>query len=269
MEKNILEIFIKKCGTVEKAAKIIGITRETLSAIRNGRSEIKVEDAASIAEYINLHTDKKVHFLDLISDYKKNKLKRVPSGFSYLPFNLKKMLLNDVKHYTKTAYISEELSDLDKARPIIVDENNQLIGNPITYFLHIQDYTKPMIFAWKISLFDLFNNKYETSDLISIFDEIERGYIGIALGNFMGNRQGQRTDLLKNKSESGDELRLKLDEVTGRTDQKIANLLGLTRTQFWQLKKIILHCSDELIEKVRTKQITISAAAKCIPFNER
>ncbi len=269
MEEEILEVLFKRCGSVTQAAKKVGLTRETLSDIRNGRREMKLEDAALIAEYMNLHThtNKKIHFTDLIPRYKKNNLKRVPCGFSYLPFKFKKMFLNDVKHHTKTDWIPDELSDLDKARPIIVDENNQLIANPNTYILHIQN-RKIKINAWQISLSKLIHNKYETSDLINTFDEIERGYIGIALKKFMGNRQGHRSDLLKNKSKSH-ELRLNLDEVTGRTDQIIANLLGFSRTQFRQITNIILHCSDELTEKVRVKKITISAATNCLPFNER
>jgi transcriptional regulator with XRE-family HTH domain len=263
MERNILEDLFKLCGSVTQAAKELGLTREQLSDIRNGRSEIPFNVAAEIANYMNLHTNIKVHFLDLIPHHKKNKLKRVPLD-CYLPFKLRKMFLNDVKHPTKTDWISEELRDLDKARPIIVDENNQLIANPITYFLHIQN-CKVKILAWKISLSDLAQGKYEVSDLISIFDQIERGSIGIALGNFIGKRQGQRTDLFRNKKQCAEyEHRLKLDEVTGRTDQRIADLLGLTRTQYRQLKKIILHGSDELIEKVRAKQITISAAASYV-----
>ena len=89
---------------------------------------------------------------------------------------------------------------------------------------------------------------------------IERGYIGIGLENFIGNRQGRRTDLFKNKNQSEYELRLKLDNVTGRTDQFIANLLSLTRTQYRQLRKIIRHESDKLIEQVRNKEIPLFRA---------
>ncbi len=263
MKREILEDFIKHSRSVEKAAKLIGLTREKLSAIRNGRNEMKVESALLIAEYMDKCMNIKIHFLDLLSPYKKNTLKKTKIIFNDPHITLSKIFLSDVKHHTKTQWISEELCNLDKARPIIIDENNQLVANPITYFLHIQN-QKTTIRVYKISLSDLVQEKYEVSYLTSIFDEIERGSIGIALGNFIGNRQGRRTDLFKNKNQSEYELRLKLDEVTGRTDQLIANLLGLTRTQYRQLKKIILHGIDEYIEKVRAKQITISAAANYI-----
>lgn len=263
MQREKLEDFIKHCGSVEKAAKKIQITREKLSAIRNGRNKIKLESAILIAEYLDKCMDIKVNFLDLLSPYEKNRLKRVRFNLNDSLLTLSKMFLHDVKHHTKTEWISEEFSDLDKARPIVIDENNQLIGNPITYFLHIQN-QKTTIPAWKISLFDLMQGKYDASYLISIFDVIERGYIGIGLENFIGNRQGRRTDLFKEKNQSEYELRLKLDEVTGRTDQFIANLLGLTRTQYRQLKKIILHGSDELIEKVRNKKMALFRAASIV-----
>jgi plasmid maintenance system antidote protein VapI len=250
MQREKLENFIKHCGSVEKAAKIIQIKREQLSAIRNGRNQMEVGSALLIAEYLDKCMDIKVNFLDLLSPYKKNRLKRVRFNLNDSLLTLSKMFLHDVKHHTKTDWISEELSDLDKARPIIVDEKNRLIGNHITYFLHIQN-KKTTLPAWKVSL----------SYLISIFDLIELGYIGISLENLIGNRQGRRTDLFKNKNQSEYELRLKLDEVTGRTDQFIANLLGLTRTQYRQLKKIILHESDELIEQVRNKEMPLFRAA--------
>lgn len=265
MKREILEDFIKHCGSVEKAAKKIDLTRETLSAIRNGRNKMKSEYAQRIVEYMNKCVNIKVHSSNLLSPYEKNSLKKCATfNFNDPTLTLVRIFLNDVKHHTKTDWISEELSDLDKARPTIIDENNQLIANPITYFLHIQN-QKTSITAWKISLSDLGSGKYEVSYLISIFDQIERGYIGIALDNFIGNRQGQRTDLFKNKSQFDYELRLKLDEVIGRTDQFTGDCLGFSRTQYRQIKKIILHCSDELIEKVRNKKISISAAANCVP----
>lgn len=263
MDRNILEIFIKNCRTVENAAKKIGTTRETLSAIRSGRNRMQVEFAILIADYLYKYMNIKVNFSDLLSSDKKNRFNTIKLNFNDPLLTLCNVFLSDVKHYTKTEWISEELSDLDKARPIIIDENNQLIANPITYFLHIQN-QKTTICAWKISLNDLINGKYEISYLTNIFNQVERGYIGVALGNFIRNPQGMRKDLLKNKNQSEYERRLNLDEVTGRTDQIIANLLGLTRIQYRQLKKIILHGNDDLIEKVRAKQITISAAENCI-----
>jgi len=260
VDSKLLEIFIKGCGSVEKAANKVGLTRGHLSAVRNNRFNLSNDYARAIAAYMNQHMNMEVDFKDLISLKQKNKLKRVPLGFSYLPFKFKKMFLNDVKHHTKTAWIPEEFSDLDKARPIIVDENNRLIANPNTYFLHIQN-QKIKIFAWQISLFDLINDKYETSDLISVFDLIERGSIGIALENFIGNRQGQRTDL-KTLVENSPQVYLAKGM---KTRKLISVLLGLgSDYTYRQLKKIILHDCDELTEKVRAKKITIFSAANSV-----
>lgn len=262
MDRNILEIFIKNCKTVENAAKKIGTTRETLSAIRSGRNRMQVEFAILIADYLYNFMNIKVNFSDLLSSDKKNKFNKIKLNFSDPLLTLYNIFLSDVKHHTKTDWINEDLFDLDKARPIIIDENNQLIANHSTYFLHIQN-QKTTICAWKISLYDLINGKYEILHLTNIFDQVERGYIGIALDNFIKNHQRIRRNLFRNKNE----LRLKLDEVTGRSDQFIANLLGFSSIQYRQLKKIIIHCSDDLIEKIRAKQIRISIAADCLPFN--
>ena len=69
MQREKLEDFIKHCGSVEKAAKIIQITRGKLSAIRNGRNQMEVGSALLIAEYLNKCIGIKVNFLDLHSPY--------------------------------------------------------------------------------------------------------------------------------------------------------------------------------------------------------
>lgn len=37
MENSTFEIFIRHCGTVEKAAKILGTSHQNVSSMRNGR----------------------------------------------------------------------------------------------------------------------------------------------------------------------------------------------------------------------------------------
>ena len=41
MENSTFEIFIRHCGTVEKAAKILGTSHQNVSSMRNGRTWIK------------------------------------------------------------------------------------------------------------------------------------------------------------------------------------------------------------------------------------
>lgn len=52
MERNILEDLFKHCGSVTQAAKELGLTRDQLSNIRNGRTEMQFNVAASIADYM-------------------------------------------------------------------------------------------------------------------------------------------------------------------------------------------------------------------------
>lgn len=260
MEREKLEDFIKHCGSVEKAAKKIQLTREQLSAIRNGRNKMKLDYAVLIATYMNRHTHIKVHFLYLLPPYEKNKLKHVEFNFNESPFKLSKLFLSDVKHPTKIGYVPEEFSDLEKSRPIILDENNQLIANPLTYFLHIQNCVQ-IIYAWRISLLDLIQGKYEISHLTNTFDVIERGYIGISLEKFIGNRKGQRTDLNKPVENSPQVCLLR----GIKTRELISQLLDLgSDYTYRQIKKIILHESDTLTEEVRNKKISIFYAASII-----
>jgi DNA-binding XRE family transcriptional regulator len=260
MEREILEIFLKNCGSIEKASKEVGISRETLSAIRNDRNKMQFEHAALIADYMNRHTHIQVDFLDLLPPCKKNKLKHIEFNFNESPFKLSKLFLSDVKHPTKVGYVPEEFSDLEKSRLIIIDENNQLIANPLTYFLHIQNCVQ-IIYAWRISLLDLIQGKYEISHLTNTFDVIERGYIGISLEKFIGNRKGQRTDLNKPVENSPQVCLLR----GIKTRELISQLLDLgSDYTYRQIKKIILHESDTLTEEVRNKKISIFYAASII-----
>ena len=52
MEINAFEIFIRHCGTVEKAAKILGTSHQNVSSMRNGRTWIKSRFARKIAKYL-------------------------------------------------------------------------------------------------------------------------------------------------------------------------------------------------------------------------
>lgn len=67
MENSPFEIFIRECGTVEKAAKILGTSHQNISSMRNGRIWIKLGFAQKIAKYLWEQMRYKVDPLDLIS----------------------------------------------------------------------------------------------------------------------------------------------------------------------------------------------------------
>jgi hypothetical protein len=98
---------------------------------------------------------------------------------------------------------------------------------------------KKTIPAWRLSLFDMINGKYNKYELHHTFILSERVAISLAIEKVLGNRQGQRTDRL---------LRQNFSEVKGRTDDLIADLLSFgNRQTYKQAKKIFQFRSDELI----------------------
>lgn len=52
MEINPFDRFIKQCGTVEKAASILGTSHQNVSSMRNGRTWVKYTVAQKIAKYL-------------------------------------------------------------------------------------------------------------------------------------------------------------------------------------------------------------------------
>lgn len=99
---------------------------------------------------------------------------------------------------------------------------------------------------------DLIDGKYSTEELTKIFLISERVAIGSAIEKWIGNRQGQRTDL---------ELRRFVDEVKGRTDVLAAGLMGFGGKDIYRrAKKIQLFGTTELIEAVDQQRFTISTA---------
>jgi hypothetical protein len=111
---------------------------------------------------------------------------------------------------------------------------------------------KKTIPAWRLSLFDLINEKYNKDELHQTFVLSERVATSLAIESALGNRQGQRIDRL---------LRQNVVEVIGRTDDFIANLFKFGNRQTYKhAKKIFQFGSDELINAVDQGQVAISAA---------
>jgi hypothetical protein len=122
---------------------------------------------------------------------------------------------------------------------------------------------KKTIPAWRLSLFDLINEKYNKDELHQTFVLSERVAISLAIEKVLGNRQGQRTDRL---------LRQNFSEVIGRTDDFIANLLKFGNRQTYKhANKIFQFGSNELINAVDQGYIAISAATLLIqlPLNQQ
>ncbi|WP_342220411.1 hypothetical protein [Rickettsiella endosymbiont of Miltochrista miniata] len=248
MQEESVWKFIRHFGSITKAANIIGISRATIYNYLEGRP-IPLD----IALRIEAKSRKRIIYKELISwKVKYNlELETFPGSLTEIPLT-KIIMPVIVPRFSDHKYLSKE-----KQRAICVDENYQLI-----YGLKAIEITKKQgkksIVAWRISHADLIQRKFEIFHLTNTFDLLERTAIGISLEKFIGNRKGQRTDL-KKTMENSPHFYL---ERGIRTRDFVTELLDLNSSYIYiQLKKIILHGSDEIIEKVRNKKISVSAAA--------
>lgn len=252
MEINPFERFIRHCGTVEKAASVLGTSHQNVSSMRNGRTWVKYTVAQKIAKYLWEKEKFRVNPLDLISLKERNEIKSLFFSLTPNPIRSINVPIEQVTYnFSKLPNLISNQSSLNQLRTIIIDENNKLITNEETYFLY-KIHQKKTIPAWKISLSDLKDGKYDIHNLKKIFDLIEQPAIGIALEKYLGERRGRLN------VENSPHLTIKKGT---KTRSLIAELLGFgSDYTYRQLKKILLHGDKKLIEQVRQKQLTPHAA---------
>ena len=261
MENNTFEIFIRHCGTVEKAAKILGTSHQNVSSMRNGRTWVNYKFARRIVKYLWEQAKYKVDPLDLISPLERNELKSLSLPFMHHPIQLMNVSITHVKSdFLDPSLVDRDQRPLNQLRPIIIDENQQLIANPSTYLVY-QQQNKKTIPAWHLSLSDLLEKKYEPAVLVQTFLVCERAAIGIATKKILGNRQGPRFHK---------PFRRNFDEIKGRTDELIAALLGFgCKDSYRHAEKIQLFGIIELVKAVDEGTLRTSAAALLTRFTHR
>lgn len=260
MAKNAFERFIQRCGTVRKAANILRTSHQNVSSMRNGRTWVKHSYAKRVADYLWKEMNYKLDPLDLVSPLEKNKLKSLSLPFTQHAIKLINISISQVSCEAPKPNLNAKNTSLSSLRPIILDETQQLIANPNTYWLYQQQHKKT-IPAWRVSLSDLLAKKYAPIELLQLLLICERGAIGIAAKKYIGHRQGQRSDL---------KLSRKLDKVIGRTDEWLAAVLGFgCKDIYRKVEKIQLLGSDALIDCVNNRILTISAAAPLTRFGHK
>ncbi|MES2141699.1 MAG: hypothetical protein V4471_02255 [Pseudomonadota bacterium] len=258
---NAIETFIRECGSVQKAADVLGLDREHVSAMRRGLNNVNLIYALEIQKYMYEKCNKIINPIDLVSHCVKQRLKKLALPFTEHSIKSIQISLNSVKFSNTDVHRTENtLQDLNQLRPIILDEAQQLIANANTYLLYkLQG--KKTVPAWQVSLPDLLARKYLPSLLVQTFLLFERTAIGIAAKKLLGNRQGPR---------NYKRFRRNFDEIEGRTDELIAFLLGFgSKDSYRQTEKIYLLGCDELIRFVKEGTLKISTAAQLIRFSHK
>ncbi len=107
--------------------------------------------------------------------------------------------------------------------------------------------------------------EFAENELRKDFTPSERVSIGQAIEEYLGNRQGQRTD--KEDNETRDQLRQNFAEVAAgkRTEDIAAERAGFgNRETYRQAKAVVHNGAPQLVEAVDQKQVSISDAAKVL-----
>ena len=166
--------------------------------------------------------------------------------------------------FVKNLYCFQEIYE---DRLIIIDTDGVLISG-VTKF---EAYKASGYKFIPVALFDL-DAPLSVRTIESIkfhFLIIERSIIGSHLEQIVGNRQGQRNDLVKPQEHDKENdqnnlsLRSMLNEVRGRKDQEIAKLLGFNSIgTCHSVKQVCLHGIPELMRALDYHQLSVAKANK-------
>ena len=249
-EETVIEI-IRHFGSVTKMSKKLDVPRASIYRYLEGQSIPE-----RIAKKIECKSLGKFPFKTLISSKNRYYLE-----LETFPDSLVQVPIKDIVISEKIPCFPNQKGLLiPNQRAICINENNQLIYG-LEAIENCKRQEKKTVLAWRISLFDLLSRKYEPAILAQTFLLFERTAIGIAAKKYLGNRQGERSDL---------KLRRNLDEVSGRTDELLASLLQFgNKDSYRQTEKIYLLGCDELIRFVNEGKLKISTAAQLIRFNHK
>lgn len=246
MQDTIIRKTIKIFGSISKMAEIIKISRGSVYNYLYGQA-IPPEIASRIVK----KTNGKIKLKELIPWKSKYHIELDDFPCSCVKTPLSKIIIPvNILSFPHLKNLS-----LSSHRAICIDENFHLIYG-LEHIEAAKKLWKKTVIAWHISLEDLRDKKYEVHHLLKIFNLFERLTIRNALENFIGKRQGKRTDL--------DELVDLPPQVQGiKTRDWVADALGFGSDYVCRLlNKILRLGSPTLIGQVRKGKISISKAAE-------
>ena len=273
MQEAMLDKAIYSLGSVKQMAKKLGIHREHIYAWIKGMSKIPLEYALQI-EYL---TGGEINWKDLVPFHMAQRLKHLTLRLPKVdlpPCELIYVALERIKSAPLATFIEklDKTTPLHKQRPICLNEENRIVFGEKVFYLY-QCSAKKTIPAWRISLADLANGHYSSELFVKNFLISERVALGMALENFLGSRQGYRSDLLDTVKKLTTNMRhkapLKNSDAQVSREKRIplrrliANRLGFgSHFTYQNAKKIKLYASAELIDQVDQEKISISKAIK-------
>ncbi|MEN9450230.1 MAG: hypothetical protein RJA83_844 [Pseudomonadota bacterium] len=247
MQETIIRNTIQFFGSITYMAKILRINRSSIYRYLEGRP---IPD--HIASRIVNTTNGKIKLKDLIPWKSKYHIELEVFSGALITLPIKKIIIIPEN---VTNFPDKKNLPLSNHRAICVDQNTRLIYG-LEHIEAAQLRRIKSVTAWRISLEDLRDKKYEVHHLLKAFDLLERLAIRNSLKKFIGKRQGKRTDL--------DELVDLPPQVQGiKTRDLVADALGFGSDYVCRLlNKILRLGSPTLIGQVRKGKISISKAAE-------
>jgi hypothetical protein len=251
MKDTFITKSIKIFGNISRMAEIISISRGSVYNYLYGQ-----KIPFHIAERIVKESNGKIKLREFISrksKYYNKELDAFPIPFIEIP--LKEIIFPE----NIISFPHQKNLSLSNHRAICVDKNFHLIYG-IEHIKAAENRRKKLVFSWQISLEDLRDKKYEVHHLLKIFNLFERIALRNALENFIGKRQGRRTDL--------NELVDLPSQVQGiKTRDFVAEVLGFGSDYVCRmLNKILRHGSRTLILQILEEKISISKAGEIAEY---
>jgi DNA-binding phage protein len=244
------EIKVRKAirffGNITNMANKIGVSRTSIYRYLEG-NPIPTDIAFRIEE----KSGRKISYKELISWKAKYNLEldTFPGSLIELPFT------KIITPQEVSCFPDQEDLPISNQRAICVSEINYLIYG-LEAIESAKKQGKKSVLAWRVSLEDFQNGRYEIHHLKKAFDLFERTAIGIALKKNLGERRG-RNNVGNFPTFKGI-----------KTRNIVAQLLGFRHEKnFLYLKKILEHKDRELIRSVRNKKLSIAHAIKLIEIN--
>ena len=267
LSNNALLQAIKHIGTRQDFIRLLDISRQRLNGWLNDRKKMNFEYAIAI-EYLTFGQVKAETLAPKQAYFLKKLGIQLTLGFGVIP--LKKISIADINTENESFFEFPELYQLASSissrgllRPIVVDENNQLIFGmrrlQAVIFLN-QKSTK----VYQLNLNDIIRNVELTTELKRLFTISERTAIGLKLEAILNSKHG------------GLRLSRQVHKPALKQMEKsrvlIVKSIGLGSQYAYGLaKKILKQGHHQLIRAVDDNKISISYAAQLahLPYDEQ
>jgi hypothetical protein len=182
MQETMVREAIRFFGNITNMAHTIGVSRATIYRYLEEGSI-----PSDIASRIEVKSGRKIRYKELIPWKAKYHLE-----LDVFPGSLLELLLTRIIISPEIpCFPDQKALPVPNQRAICVDENNHLIYG-LEAIEAAKKQGKKSVLAWRISLLNLQNGKYEIYDLKKAFDLMERTAIGSALDKYLGERRGRR-----------------------------------------------------------------------------